>query len=108
MLLSCAPTQEKFEEKSWNVGCDLLFECVSEEDRTSMGPVWVFGDTVEECYTLDDEDSDEDTATSSVDCDYNKQLAKECLNELELLTCDDFTDFNYNVPDPCEKVCDGE
>ena len=108
MLFACAPSQEKFEEESWNIGCDLLFECVSEDDRNSMGPFWVFGDTVDECYTLDEESSEEDTATETSDCDYNKTLAKECLDELELLTCDDFADFSYDIPDPCEKVCDGE
>lgn len=107
MFLACAPSQEKFEEESWNIACDLFFECTTEDERNAAGPFWIFGDTVEDCYALDEEASEDDTADDS-DCDYNKQEAKACLDELELLTCDDFGDFGYDIPDPCEKVCDGE
>ena len=108
MMLACAPSQEEFEDESWNITCDLIFECSNEEDRNALGPFWVFGDTVDECYTLDEEATEGDTAADEAECDYNKQVAKDCLAELELLTCDDFGDFSYDIPEPCEKVCDGE
>ena len=106
LLVACAPTQEQFEEDTWEMSCDLMFDCTTEEERSALGPFWIFGETAQDCYALDDETT-EDTAGADEDCDYDKQAAKECLAELETLTCDDFGDFGYETPEPCDRVCDG-
>jgi hypothetical protein len=103
LLIACAPSEDEFQEESWGVTCDLLFECTSTEDIEAMGAFWFFGESVDDCYSLLDmatEDTGEET-----DCDYDKKAAKECLSEIEALTCDDFGDENYESPEACENVC---
>jgi hypothetical protein len=104
LIVACAPSQEEFEEDSWGVTCDLLFECTAEEDIEAMGAFWVFGESAEDCYALLDEASS-DTAAEEPECDYDKKAAKECLAGLETMTCDDLNDESYETPEACENVC---
>ena len=106
MLAACAPSQEQFEEQSWQASCDLMFECVTDEEREAMGAFWFFGETVDDCYALI-ENVEDDTASSDSECDYDKNAAKECLAELEARTCDDFNDYADVSPPACERVCGG-
>jgi hypothetical protein len=108
LLAACAPTQEEFEDESWASSCDLMFECVSAEERDAMGLFWVFGETPDDCYALLDNSDSSDTASQEDDCEYDKQAAKECLQELNALTCDDLTDSSYETPEPCQRVCGEE
>ena len=89
LLAACAPSQEQFEDQSWQASCDLMFECITDEEREAMGDFWFFGETEDDCYALID-NAIEDTASSDSDCEYDKNAAKDCLSELEALTCDDF------------------
>ena len=106
LLAACAPSQEQFEDQSWQASCDLMFECITDEEREAMGDFWFFGATVDDCYALI-ENAEDDTASSEPKCDYDKNAAKECLAGLEALTCDEFNDGSYETPPACADVCGG-
>ena len=107
LLSACAPSEEKFEEKNYEITCELIFECTAEEDIQAAKDLslWFFGEDVEECTTILNDTASEasdDTAVTS-ELVYDKKAAKECLAELEALTCDDFSDSTVSAP-ACENV----
>ena len=104
-LIACAPSQEEFEEESWGITCDLLFECTSADEIEAMGQFWFFGETAEDCYALLDAASSDTGTSEEAECDYDKNAAKECLAELEKLTCDEFEDTTSETPEACNNVC---
>ena len=106
-MMACAPSEETFEEKNYEITCELIFECTAEEDIQAAKDLnlWFFGEDVEECTTIFNDtasDVSDDTAVAS-NLVYDKQAAKECLAELETLTCDDFSDSTVSAP-ACENV----
>ena len=107
-LSACAPSEEKFNEQNTQITCDLIFECTSAEDvqaAQDMG-FWFFGADSAECVSIlsGEDDSADDTALGTTEGNfvYDKNAAKECLAELEALTCDDFS-VETTLPS-CEKV----
>ena len=107
IITACAPSEEKFEAENISLICEKTFECTPEEDREALENTgfWFFGADVEECKTIltDATSSEEvDTAITS-DFVYDKQAAKDCLNELEALTCEEIGDGNITAPS-CENV----
>ena len=101
-LVACGPSQEEFEEDSWAVTCDLIFECTDADTIEAAGVLWIFGETASDCYAL--LDAATDSGTSEAECEYDKAAAKECLDELEALTCDDYASDGPSVS-ACDRVC---
>ena len=107
LMMACAPSEEKFEAENISLICEKAFECTPEEDREALDSIglWFFGADVEECKTIYTEatsDVNIDTAITN-DLVYDKQAAKDCLNELEALTCEEIGDGNITGPS-CENV----
>jgi hypothetical protein len=110
LLVACAPSEEKFEKKNIELTCDLTFECTDPETKEGLEALnlWFFGEDVEECKTiLTDLANDDSDDTGSSDLIYDKEEAKECLTELEALTCDDINDGNISAPS-CDDVYNQE
>ena len=107
LITACAPSEEKFETENIALICEKAFECTPEEDREALENIglWFFGADVEECKTIYTEatsDVNVDTAITN-DFVYDKQAAKECLKEIEALTCEEIGDGNITGPS-CENV----
>ena len=103
-MTACAPSEEKFEAGNISLICEKTFECTPEENGLGVG-LWFLGSDVEECKTiLTDATSSEEVDTAITnDLVYDKQAAKDCLNELEALTCEEIGDGNITAPS-CENV----
>ena len=107
LITGCTPSEEKFEAENISLICEKAFECTPEEDREALESIgfWLFGEDVEECitiYTDTNPNAEADTAITN-DFVYDRQAAKECLNELEALTCEEIEDFDITAP-ACENV----
>ena len=104
LLSACAPSEEKFDEESIQITCDLIFECTDAETMQAAKDmdIWFYGEDAAECVSffseLEDALSDTGTTTEYV---YDKKAAKECLTELKALTCDDF-----NSEESSASACD--
>ena len=107
LMAACVPSEEKFEAENISLICEKIFECTPEEDREAWESIglWFFGADVEECITLSTNatsDAETDTEVTN-DFVYDRQSAKECLNELEALTCEEIEDLDITAPS-CENV----
>ena len=106
-LSACAPSEERFKEQNTQITCDLIFECTSVEDLQAAQDMefWFFGADSAECVILsggDDSVDDIFLSPSEENLVYDKNVAKECLADLEALTC---ADFNVETTlHSCEKV----
>jgi len=71
MLVGCGMSEDSFKDKSLEATCQWLVDCFS-----------LFAD-VDTCI------SESDTGTVDESCEYDAKKAKECVDDLEALTCDD-------------------
>ena len=86
-LVGCSYSEDKFNDDSKQAGCAYLTDCTDQYDD------------FEDC--MDDDNTDDPDAS----CEYDSSAAKDCVDGLEALTCEnDFDDF----PAVCLQVyvCD--
>ena len=63
---------------------------------------WPLGSNAEECVEILTENSGDDSDdTASTDLVYNKEYAKDCLDAMAEMSCEDFTS---GLPAACEDV----
>lgn len=104
LMIACAPSEDKFEAETIAITCEKTFECTAEEDieaAQEMG-FWPLGSDAEECIQILTEAGEEDTDdTASTDLVYNKEYAKDCLDAMDAMSCED---FSSGLPAACEDV----
>ena len=96
LLLACAPSEEKFQERFAEASCEVLLECAA--DGSDSGFSMVLFDSQSQCVSF----------YSLVwgflgECEYDKKAAKECLKGLDDLSCDDSPESIAS----CEDVYSG-
>ena len=104
LTVACAPSEEKFEAKTISITCEKTFECTAEEDIAAAQDMgfWLLGEDAAECVEILTENSEDDAAdTASTGLVYNKEYAKDCLDAMAAMSCDDFTS---GLPAACEDV----
>jgi len=79
---ACSFSESKFEKKASEASCEWTVECFE----------GVFAD-VDACLEADSEMSDTDS------CEYDSKAAKDCVDAIEELTCDD-----TGLPSVCNDV----
>lgn len=102
LMIACAPSEDKFEAETISITCEKTFECTAEEDIAAAQDMgfWPLGSDAKECVEiLTENGADDDTA--STDLVYNKEYAKDCLDAMAAMSCDDFTS---GLPAACEDV----
>ena len=109
LFSACTPSEEKFDEQNTQLVCDLIFECTSAEDIQAAQDMelWFFGADSSECVSIlssMEESATEDTSVEIIEGDfvYDKKAAKECLAELEAMTCDEWN--SETTVASCENV----
>ena len=104
LTIAWAPSEEKFEDQTISLTCEKTFECTAEEDIAAaqdMG-LWPLGSDADECVEILMENTEDDAEdTASTDLVYNKEYAKDCLDAMAAMSCDDFTS---GLPAACEDV----
>lgn len=88
-LSACAPSRDNFFNAYWEAMCDKKAEC-SETFENKYA-------SVEECVEVMDDD-EQDLNDQYEECDYDKDEAKECLQLIEDIDCDE------NYPSGFEQV----
>ena len=103
LTIACAPSEDKFEAETISITCEKTFECTAEEDIAVAQDVgfWPFGEDADECVEILTENGEDDDDTASTGLVYNKEDAKDCLDAMAAMSCDDFTS---GLPAACEDV----
>ena len=106
-MIACAPSEDKFEAETIAITCEKTFECTAEEDIAAAQEMgfWPLGSDADECVQIlteaDDEETDETDDTAGAGLVYNKEYAKECLDAMDAMSCED---FSSGLPAACEDV----
>lgn len=91
LVAGCGYPEDKFTEDFQQAFCQKYIDC---EYGALVG--W---ETVDDCLAAMDSGSDtggEDT------CDYDSKAAKECVADVEAMSCDDMVS---GLPSSCSSVC---
>ena len=104
LMIACAPSEDKFEAETIAITCEKTFECTAEEDIAAAQEMgfWPLGSDADECVQILTEAGNEETDdTASTGLVYNKEYAKDCLDAMDAMSCED---FSSGLPAACEDV----
>jgi hypothetical protein len=93
VLAGCGYSEDKYRTESIDAACNKFDEC---------GMIDFFGGSVDACITQSTDAADTDT-TECVD--YDSAAAKDCVDALTAISCDDLTSGNTASMDVCNSVC---
>jgi hypothetical protein len=89
-------TEEAFADDFFDVLCDQFLACY---DETTLGYMGI----TDKQSCLDLYNTDGETTGETVDCVYNADKAKECVNDYGALTCEELLAGTY--PASCNEAC---
>lgn len=101
-LVACGVKEDKFQEEFGAKSCEALFECEVGGDSGSFGAGFFF-ETEADCVAF----YDFAFALGTGGCDYDKKAAKECLAEIDDLSCDASGD-DASTTGACAEVYTGD
>ena len=104
MFVGCM-NQASFEEQKWDVMCEKVHECLSEDEKgwLEFGTGTNLGDDLGECRQEYDEEYKPDFEPDE-DCDFDVDDANSCIKKLKEASCADF--IEVSVSNDCVDVCD--